>query len=104
MAFFGAIVKPGKATPLVPHPEDYNLHLSQACLSAATPKGQRVSLLVHHEGDEPVVVATLSAGTLDSIPLDLFFSEYVEFTLQVGAWGPAAAWASVAAWLAAACH
>ena len=50
MAFFGAVVKPGKPTPQVPHPEEgINLHLSQACLPASTPKGKRVSLMVHHE-------------------------------------------------------
>lgn len=84
MAFFGAVVKPGSPSPLVPHPEEYNLHLSAACLPATVPKGKRVSLLVNHEDEEPVVIATLVAGTFDTAALDLFFSEYVEFTLQVG--------------------
>lgn len=83
MAFFGAVLKPGKATPQVPHPEEYNLHLSQACLSASVPKGKRVSLLVNHEEEDPVVIATLVAGQQDTVCLDLFFSEYVEWTLQV---------------------
>lgn len=84
MAFFGAVVKPGKPTPQVPHPDDgFNLHLSQACLLATTPKGKRVSLLVNHEGEPPIVIATLVAGQVDSVPLDLFFSEYVEWTLAV---------------------
>ena len=89
MAFFGAVVKPGpKPTPVVPHPDEgMNLHLSQACLMASTPKGKRVSLMVHHEGEDPVCVATLTAGSLDSIPLDLFFSEYIELTLEVRAGG-----------------
>ena len=32
---------------------------------------------------DPVAIATLTAGVMDSVPLDLFFSEYVELTLQV---------------------
>ena len=32
---------------------------------------------------EPVAVATMTSGNLDSVPLDLFFSEYIELTLQV---------------------
>jgi hypothetical protein len=51
MAFFGAIVKAGKPFPLVPHPDEMNLHLSQVCLLASVPKGKRVSLLVAHEGE-----------------------------------------------------
>jgi hypothetical protein len=83
MAFFGCVIKPGRPNPLVPHPEEYNLHISQACLSAKVPKGKRVSVLVHHDGEDPVIVATLVAGQLDSVCLDLFFSEYVECTLEV---------------------
>eukprot|EP00195_Chlamydomonas_chlamydogama_P005861 CAMPEP_0202904994 /NCGR_PEP_ID=MMETSP1392-20130828/32009_1 /ASSEMBLY_ACC=CAM_ASM_000868 /TAXON_ID=225041 /ORGANISM="Chlamydomonas chlamydogama, Strain SAG 11-48b" /LENGTH=452 /DNA_ID=CAMNT_0049592893 /DNA_START=45 /DNA_END=1403 /DNA_ORIENTATION=- len=82
MAFFGAVVKPGKPTPSVPHSEGWNLHLSQAALPATVPEGRRVSLAVQHEKDKPIIVATLVAGKADSVPLDLFFDEYVEFTLQ----------------------
>ncbi len=84
MAFFGAVVKPDKPLPIVPHPdEEYNLHLSHACLSALAPKGKRVSLLVAHADEEPTVIATLVAGTQDNVALDIFLSAYVECTLQV---------------------
>lgn len=81
--FYGAVIAPGKPTAYVPPPEDWNLHLSQAALSADVPDGTRVSLLAKLREEEPVIIATLTAGKLDSVPLDLFFEEYVEFSVQV---------------------
>ena len=80
MAFYGAIVKPGKALPFVPPPDNWNLHLSQAALLASVPEGHRVSLCVRHQDEAPIVVCTLVAGRLDSVLLDLYFSRYSEFT------------------------
>ncbi len=49
----------------------------------ATQEGTRVSLLAKVEGEEPVIVATLCAGRLDSVALDLFFSEYTGTTASL---------------------
>jgi hypothetical protein len=73
--FFGTVIKPGKASPLVPHAEGYALHLSQAALAADVPAKSRVSLLVAVQGEEPVVLATLCAGAHDTVLLDQFMSE-----------------------------
>lgn len=72
-----------------------NLHLSQASLDVTVPEGRRVSLLVRLSGgdedggksEQPVVLCTLTAGRTDNMPLDLFFSQYAEFTVKVGGKG-----------------
>jgi hypothetical protein len=69
MAFFGCVVKQGRATPFVPPPDDWQLHLSAAALPATVPEGKRVSLLAKHKDEQPVIIATLRAGTLDTVAL-----------------------------------
>lgn len=72
-----------------------NLHLSQASLDVSVPEGRRVSLLARLSGgdedggksEQPVVLCTLTAGRTDNMPLDLFFSQYAEFTVKVGGKG-----------------
>lgn len=86
--FYGAVIAPGKSTAYVPPPEDWNLHLSQAALPVDAKDGSRVSLSAKMRDEEPVIIATLTAGRLDSVPLDLFFEEYVEFSVQVGGAAP----------------
>ena len=46
MAFWQAVVKGGKPTAFVPPPENWILHLSQACLPATVPEGARCSVQV----------------------------------------------------------
>jgi FK506-binding nuclear protein len=82
MTFYGAVVKAGKPTPFVPPPEDWALHLSQASLPASVKEGKRVSLLVKDQEGHEYIICTLKAGTTDSVPLDLFFSEYAEFSVH----------------------
>eukprot|EP00798_Chlamydomonas_sp_ICE-L_P016057 gene16057-22194_t len=83
MGFFGTILKPGKSVPYVPPPEDnVVLHLSQATLSAKVPVGKRVSVLITQNDEPPVVIATLRAGTQDSVPLDLFLEQYAEISTE----------------------
>ena len=81
--FYGATVAPGKATAFVPPPDDWNLHLSQAALPADA-TSQRVSLLAKLREEEPVVLCTLTAAA-PTAALDLFFDEYVEFSVKVRA-------------------
>ncbi len=69
MAFYGSVLKPGKTVPYVPPPEEWVLHLSQASLPATVAVGKRVSLLVNHKDETPVIIATLTAGHQDSVPL-----------------------------------
>ena len=69
MAFFGCVVKQGRATPFVPPPDDWQLHLSAAALPATVAEGKRVSVLAKHKDEEPLVIATLRAGTLDTVAL-----------------------------------
>jgi hypothetical protein len=81
--FFGAVVKPGKAHPLVPHADGYTLHLSQASLAADVKAGTRASLLVRLGPKEsPVVLCTLCAGSQDTVLLDQFLAEYAELSIQ----------------------
>jgi len=69
--FYGAVVKPGRDTPLVPHADGFALHLSQASLAADVKVGTRASLLVKlGDNEESVVLCTLSAGTQDTVLLD----------------------------------
>jgi FK506-binding nuclear protein len=81
--FFGAVVKPGRNYPLVPHAEGFALHLSQASLAADVKNGTRASVLVKlgHE-DDAVVLCTLCAGTQDTVLLDQFMTEYAELSIQ----------------------
>ncbi|MEW5319409.1 MAG: hypothetical protein WDW38_010563 [Sanguina aurantia] len=82
--FYGAIIKPGKPTAFVPPPDmSMHLHLSQATLSASVPEGKRVSLMLKMEEQE-IIIATLTAGRLDSVNLDLFLGEYAEFSVTGG--------------------
>lgn len=82
MAFVGIVVKPGKAGVFVPPPENWNLHLSQASLPATVKENTRVSVLAKaNSEDDGVIICTLNAGKADSVPLDLFFDHYAEFTL-----------------------
>lgn len=67
--FFGGVVNPGKPVPLVPHPEGWALHLSQASLPASVKEKSRVSLLIQVQGEEPVVLCTLCAGVADTVLL-----------------------------------
>lgn len=62
MSFYGAVVRPTQATPFVPPPEDWVLHLSQAALAADVPEGKRVSLLVKHADEEPTIICTLAGA------------------------------------------
>lgn len=80
--FYGKIVKAGKPQPLVPHPDGYSLHLSQASLSASAKEGTRVSLLIKVGDEEPVVLCTLRAGAQDTVLLDQFLSEYAELSVE----------------------
>ncbi|KAG2490536.1 hypothetical protein HYH03_010930 [Edaphochlamys debaryana] len=83
MAFWGAVVKPGKPHAFVPPPEDWNLHLSQAALEPSVPEGKRVALAVKPDPqDDPIIVATLTAGRTDTAVLDMFFSQYAEFSVM----------------------
>ncbi|GLI66046.1 hypothetical protein VaNZ11_009756 [Volvox africanus] len=80
MAFWSAIVKPGKPHAFVPPPEEWNLHLSQAALAPTVPEGRRVALAVKTDPeDEAIIICTLAAGRGDTAVLDLFFSQYTEF-------------------------
>ncbi|GIL45223.1 hypothetical protein Vafri_2530 [Volvox africanus] len=82
MAFWSAIVKPGKPHPYVPPPEEWNLHLSQAAIAPTVPEGRRVALAVKTDPeDEAVIICTLAAGCADTAALDLFFSQYTEFSV-----------------------
>jgi hypothetical protein len=85
--FYKAVVKPGgKPAVFVPPPEEHMLHLSQAALPHDVPPGTRASLMVTPGRDEEaVVLCTLCAGGLDTVPLDQFFSHYTEFTVAGGA-------------------
>jgi hypothetical protein len=67
--FFGGVIKPGKPVPVVPHPEGWALHLSQASLPATVPEKSRVSLLIQVQGEDPVVLCTLCAGVSDTVLL-----------------------------------
>jgi hypothetical protein len=67
--FYGGVINPGKPVPLVPHPEGWALHLSQASLPASVKEKSRVSLLIKVQGEEPVVLCTLSAGVSDTVLL-----------------------------------
>lgn len=81
--FFGAVVRPGKAHPLVPHADGYTLHLSQASLAADVKTGTRASVLVRLGPKEaPVVLCTLCAGSQDTVLLDQFMAEYAELSIQ----------------------
>lgn len=80
--FFGGVVNPGKPVPLVPHPEGWALHLSQASLPASVKEKSRVSLLIQVQGEEPVVLCTLCAGVADTVLLDQFVAEYAELSVQ----------------------
>lgn len=80
--FYGAVVKPDKGTVYVPPPEEYILHLSQAALPATVKEGTRASVLVQIADEDPIVVCTLCAGRLDTVPLDQYISEYAEFTVS----------------------
>eukprot|EP00882_Tetradesmus_deserticola_P019029 GHRQ01020471.1.p2 GENE.GHRQ01020471.1~~GHRQ01020471.1.p2 ORF type:complete len:126 (+),score=29.36 GHRQ01020471.1:668-1045(+) len=64
--FFGGVINPGKPVPLVPHPEGWALHISQACLPASVKEKSRVSLLIKVQGEEPVALRTLCAGVSDT--------------------------------------
>lgn len=76
MAFWGTVVKPGKSTAYVPPPEDWSLHLSQVAIAPTVPEGQRVALVATTDpNDEPLILCTLTAGRVDTAPLDLFFSQ-----------------------------
>ncbi|PRW20488.1 peptidyl-prolyl cis-trans isomerase FKBP53 [Chlorella sorokiniana] len=83
MAFWGCEVKPGKATPFVPPPEASKLHLSQACLSTKAKPGSKAALKVK-VGDEgqPLLVCSLREGATESVPLDLIFDQYTEFSVE----------------------
>jgi hypothetical protein len=48
-------------------------------------------------GEEPVVLCTLCAGGLDTVPLDQFFSHYTEFTVKGGAPIHVTGWVSLGA-------
>lgn len=80
--FFGKVVKQGKTSPLVPHPDGFSLHLSQVSLPASTKEGTRVSLLIKVGDDEPVVLCTLRAGSQDTVLLDQFVDEYAELSVE----------------------
>lgn len=79
--FYGKVVTAGKPLPLVPHPDGYSLHLSQASLPASLPKGSRLSLLIKVADEEPVVLCTLCAGAQDTVLLDQFLDEYAELSV-----------------------
>ncbi len=84
MAFWGAVVKAtGKPAVFVPPAEGWLLHLSTAALPATVPEGKRVSLQLKDgaEDPHPIVLATLTAGRLDTVALDLFLDRYAEFSL-----------------------
>eukprot|EP00878_Enallax_costatus_P035408 GHUV01039466.1.p1 GENE.GHUV01039466.1~~GHUV01039466.1.p1 ORF type:complete len:134 (-),score=23.41 GHUV01039466.1:314-715(-) len=80
--FYGKVVKAGKPLPLVPHPDGYSLHLSQASLSASVKEGSRSSLLIKLADEEPVVLCTLRAGAQDTVLLDQFLDEYAELSVD----------------------
>lgn len=67
--FSATVVNPGKTSPLVPHPEGFALHLSQASLSASVKEKTRVSLMIKVADEEPVILCTLCAGVNDTVPL-----------------------------------
>lgn len=77
MSFYGAIVKPGRPVPFVPPAqEDWNLHLSQAALPPTVKAGTRVALAISHgDGEEPIILCTLTAGQCDTANLDIFLSQ-----------------------------
>lgn len=81
--FFGALVKPGKSHPIVPHADGFALHLSQASLAADVKNGTRASVLVKlGPKEDSVVMCTLCAGSQDTVLLDQFMTEYVELSVQ----------------------
>lgn len=81
--FFGAVIKPGKSHPLVPHADGHALHLSQASLAADVKTGTRASVLVKlGPKEEPVIMCTLCAGSQDTVLLDQFMTEYAELSVK----------------------
>jgi hypothetical protein len=81
--FFGAVIKPGKSHPLVPHADGHALHLSQASLAADVKTGTRASVLVKlGPKEESVIMCTLCAGSQDTVLLDQFMTEYAELSVK----------------------
>jgi hypothetical protein len=91
--FFSCKVTKKGPCPYVPRPVEMEgseemLQLVGACVPATADlkNGTRVSVNIKTEGmDEPVSIATMTVGQLDSVSLGLLLDGYAEFTVD----GPA---------------